>query len=545
MRSRRTTAAVWFRDFSLTALTIAVLSAGTTRTWAEHDRELFTKVGELTLSDGTLAYGPVALSTLAPFAPDLAVVGSPENSEVHLFERDFGRNDWYHTVTLRPDDAAVNFGRSVATHGFLTVVGASGAAYVFQRTGVGPSPASWVQVARLTGDEDVASFGYSVAISETTVVVGEPFLLGPSGGLASVHVFEQDHGGPGAWGRVARFTRLRGGFGDGFGTSVAIDEDTLVAGSVFPNILSFFVSTGAAHVFSRDEGGQNAWGLVAALLLLPPGVSVPDSSPAEVAISGNTIAMAAASPGAGSGWIFERDPDGPEPWRRGARLMLRDASNVGNLALSRHMAMVSAGNVNTYVFARNKGAAKAWGEVARISGGPRPSPWPLPSRHSAISGDTLLLGNTQTGFGARAIEVYVSDVDRDGIRDDADRCPRDPLNSPNCQRTSVAHPIVDELLALTDVTVLSSGDPFVISATFTNDSQTAIANPFFEVTELTGGNQILNVDGGSRSIGATLSPDVGDGILLPGESVTVEFVIRLETRDPFRLFVTARGDAAP
>jgi hypothetical protein len=52
----------------------------------------------------------------------------------------------------------------------------------------------------------------------------------------------------------------------------------------------------------------------------------------------------------------------------------------------------------------------------------------------------------------------------------------------------------------------------------------------------------LNGDAGAGGVGATLSPDVGDGILSPGESMTVRFVIQLETREPFRFLVTIRGD---
>jgi hypothetical protein len=542
MHSRRTAAGISFRLCSAISLMVVALGADTSRVWAEDGTQLFTKVGELTLSDGSPAFGPVALSPPAPVSPDIAVVGSPENGEVHVFERDSGRNDWHHTVTLRPDDAAIEFGRSVATNGVLTVVGASGAAYVFLRTRIGapiPVASSWLQVDKLTGDEDFPSFGHSVAISGTTVVVGEPF-FGLIGGRGVAHVFDLAHDGSTGWSNVATLSNPRGpvgGFGDGFGVSVAIDEDTVVVGSVNPFILSFFGSTGQAHVFSRDQGGQNAWGLVAELRLLPPGLSASDSLPAAVAISGGTIAMVAGGPTFNAGWIFERDPDGPDFWRRGARLPADDFG-IGSLALSGDMAVVTnrlGAVADTYVFARHKSAAHAWGRVARISGGgSRP-------RHSAIGGDTLLLGNAQTGSDRWVIEVYVSDMDRDGIRDDADRCPRDPLNSPNCQRTSAAHPIVDEFLTLTDLAVLSSGDPFVIGATFTNDSQTAIANPFFEVTELTG-NLILNADGGSTSIGATLSPDVGDGILLPGDSMTIEFVIQLATREPFRFLVTVRGD---
>ena len=87
------------------------------------------------------------------------------------------------------------------------------------------------------------------------------------------------------------------------------------------------------------------------------------------------------------------------------------------------------------------------------------------------------------------------------------------------------------------------GQPFVVSATFANRSDRAIRNPFFEIVELTGGNVLENADGGPAGTGGTISPDVGDGILSPGESMTVRFVIRLESRAAFSFFVSMKGTA--
>jgi hypothetical protein len=144
-------------------------------------------------------------------------------------------------------------------------------------------------------------------------------------------------------------------------------------------------------------------------------------------------------------------------------------------------------------------------------------------------------------------DVYVVDTDRDGLRDAIDPCPRDPLNNAagGCHRAIFAHIVVDDLLTLDDVTSVTQGDEFIITANFTNSGETAVRNPFFEVTELTGGNQLVNSDAGLGGVGATLSPDVGDGILSPGESMTADFVVRLATREPFQFRVSVRGDTNP
>ena len=157
------------------------------------------------------------------------------------------------------------------------------------------------------------------------------------------------------------------------------------------------------------------------------------------------------------------------------------------------------------------------------------------------SGDTVFLAGAS---GNTPIEVYAADTDRDGRRDGIDLCPRDPFDNVEggCTRNSAAYLVLDDLITLGDVTTEAVGDELHVTATFTNTSDTAIGNPFFEVIELTGGNLLMNADAGPGGTGATLSPDVGDGILSPGEPTTVAFVIGLDTRDAFRFFVSVKGE---
>jgi hypothetical protein len=79
-------------------------------------------------------------------------------------------------------------------------------------------------------------------------------------------------------------------------------------------------------------------------------------------------------------------------------------------------------------------------------------------------------------------------------------------------------------------------------ATFTNTSAIDVKHPFFEVTEPSEGAALTNSDSGVAGVGATVSPDVGDGTLSPGESVRGEFRIRLRGADPFRFRVALRGE---
>ncbi|HWN95924.1 MAG TPA: FG-GAP repeat protein, partial [Methylomirabilota bacterium] len=150
------------------------------------------------------------------------------------------------------------FGRSVAISGDTMVVGAFredssavgvngdgndnsstnfGAAYVFVRTGT-----NWIQQAYLkasnAGSNDL--FGWSVAISGDTVVVGADFessnATGVNGdqsdnsasGAGAAYVFVRDGTN---WSQQAYLKASNTGAGDIFGFSVAISGETIVIGA--------------------------------------------------------------------------------------------------------------------------------------------------------------------------------------------------------------------------------------------------------------------------------------------------------------------------
>jgi hypothetical protein len=94
-------------------------------------------------------------------------------------------------------------------------------------------------------------------------------------------------------------------------------------------------------------------------------------------------------------------------------------------------------------------------------------------------------------------------------------------------------------------TACCDASQFVITATITNTSQAPIRGFFFEVGQLTDGNLLLNADDGPGGVRATLTPDTGDGMLSPGESVTTQFVIGLASQSPFSFWVYARGEPQP
>jgi hypothetical protein len=148
------------------------------------------------------------------------------------------------------------FGAAVDVSGDLAIVGSpyddfagladAGSATILQRTNGG----GWIEAATLTASDaaDSDRFGWSVAISGQTAIVGAPLVAGFESVTGAAYVYEL--GGNGAWAQVARLevgSFLGRSF---FGVSVAIDGDFAVVGA--------HGGAGEAYVFSRHRNGTNA-----------------------------------------------------------------------------------------------------------------------------------------------------------------------------------------------------------------------------------------------------------------------------------------------
>ena len=103
------------------------------------------------------------------------------------------------------------------------------------------------------------------------------------------------------------------------------------------------------------------------------------------------------------------------------------------------------------------------------------------------------------------------------------------------------YPVVNDLMAVGSLSTAFDATPmpggpagtFRITAAFTNTSNQAIVNPFVEVVELTGGNLLLNADGGAGGVGARLKP-TDLTILQPRVTSTFQFLIGLHTQSRSR-----------
>jgi len=137
---------------------------------------------------------------------------------------------WKQAAELKGSDTVANdgFGYAVAISGTTTIAGApgfskaAGRAYIFARTATG-----WKQAAELKGSNTVASddFGYTVAISNTTAVAGAPNFSKAAG---RAYVFTNTATG---WKQAGELKGSDTIAADYFGYSVAISGTTAIVGA--------------------------------------------------------------------------------------------------------------------------------------------------------------------------------------------------------------------------------------------------------------------------------------------------------------------------
>ena len=97
-------------------------------------------------------------------------------------------------------------------------------------------------------------FGYSVAISGDTAVVGAPWHdVGGNADQGSAYVFVRNGG---TWSLQAQLFASNGGADDWFGISVAISGDTIVVGANQDDV-GANVNQGSAYVFARSGSTWN------------------------------------------------------------------------------------------------------------------------------------------------------------------------------------------------------------------------------------------------------------------------------------------------
>ncbi len=112
---------------------------------------------------------------------------------------------------------------------------------------------TWSQISELTASDGSANdqFSYSVAVSGTTAIVGDPgHTVGSNAAQGAAYVFSLSGG---VWTQTAELTASDGAADDEFGISAAISGTTAVVGAIGHEV-SGHTYQGAAYVFSLSGG---------------------------------------------------------------------------------------------------------------------------------------------------------------------------------------------------------------------------------------------------------------------------------------------------
>ncbi|MET0645024.1 MAG: Calx-beta domain-containing protein, partial [Pyrinomonadaceae bacterium] len=224
-----------------------------------------------------------------------------------------------------------SFGFSVAVSGDTAVVGSpadgvgsnprQGSAYVYVRNG-----STWTQQQKLTASDGVANdeFGYAVAIQGDTIFVGRHFTQAGNNARTRGAVYVFTRSGT-TWTQSATLlTPSDAADGDLFGSSLAVDSGTLVVGALQKNNGTTFFQ-GAAYVFT---GAVASWTQQAKLVANDGGFA--NFFGVSVAVNGDTTVVGAtgqagisADSGRGAAYVFTRSGSA---WSQQQKLLASDGA---------------------------------------------------------------------------------------------------------------------------------------------------------------------------------------------------------------------------
>jgi len=450
-----------------------------------------------------------------------------DSGAAYVFEKIGGV--WAQTAKLTAADGAAFdwFGFSVAVSGNTAVIGsvfdddrgtASGSAYVFEKFG-----ALWSQTAKLTAADGAHSdeFGFSVALSGNTAVIGVKGGDGLVADSGSAYVFEKIGG---VWTQSAKLTAADGAEGDQFGYSVAVSGDTAVIGAFLDNDLGS--NSGSAYVFEKIGG---VW-TQSAKLTAADGAEH-DQFGFSVAVSGDTAVIGSRNgdglvANSGSAYVFEKFGG---LWSQTTKLTASDGTQFNefgfSVALSGDTAVIGArgdddrgtASGSAYVFEK---IGALWSQTAKLtaSDGAQFDEFGV---SVALSGDTAVIGarnDDDLGFNSGSAYVFAlegEDCNGNGIPDECDIASGD-------SQDANGDGVPDECRVVLDLDIKPGACPNPVNLKSRGVVPMAIVgSESFDVTEIDIDSLVLSRADGVGGFVVALRGPPGPGIRV--EDVTTPF----------------------
>jgi hypothetical protein len=226
---------------------------------------------------------------------------------------------WQQTQTLEASDPKPKnkFGHSLALDGDTLAVGAyrvgelnvKGAVYMFERQPDG----TWVEVQKIAStDTKVWGLGWSVALEGDELIAGAVGAVALGDGAGRVLFYER---GASGWVWKNTYPSPDSKAGDNFGTSLAIDGNSLVVGADQANAPPW---QGHAYVYERYP---LAW--IYKATLTPSDLPATNDFGHDVAISGGAVLVGARGVQVGTGAVYVFDLTGGS-WTESTKLLASD-----------------------------------------------------------------------------------------------------------------------------------------------------------------------------------------------------------------------------
>ena len=336
-----------------------------------------------------------------------------------------GTNAWAQLAELTPTNRVNQdwFGVSTAVSGNTVVVGdfdpnieKTGTAYVYVKPSSGWG--NMTQTAKLTPSDHGADFGYSVAISGNTIIVGAGYpsnlhaqTLAPQTPGAA-YIFVKPASGWKDMTETAKLTASDGASGDAFGSYVSLSGNVAAVGAPFSHS-----GAGAAYVFVKPARG---WSKMTQTAELTASDSSTFDNMGSVAISGGTVVTGA--PGhnnfTGAAYVFIRPSTGWKDATQQAEFNSTKANQIYGFSVATNGTTAIVGAVGAqqgigaaFLYVRPKSGWKNTSKFTAKLTATSASGVSGLSQGISISGKTIVLGAPGTTVGSNsgqgALLVYL------------------------------------------------------------------------------------------------------------------------------------------
>ena len=355
---------------------------------------------------------------LAVSAPNATYSGITGNGRVYLYQRNQGGADAWGLMQNINYAGSTNdqFGYALTLDGDVLIASAlnAGRAVVYSR-----SIFDWTQRNIITVTSTADNFGYALALVGDTLAIGAPLAdVGNNTDAGATYIYTRSFVfSADEWTPVITLTASDGAMNDHFGSALSVSGDRVLVGAPQAAI-SGRSQQGAAYLFTRNQGGANAWGQVKKIISTDGAAS--DTFGNSLALDDDRALIGADSfsSGRGKAYTFERNEGGVDNWGQRRIITLTGGLDAAPafghaVALNRDTVLITANNQDTLVANDNRGAAYVYALRGDTWLPQTPiTPTGLTTDENfggraALSGDTLVVGApNRNGFTNSAVYIF-------------------------------------------------------------------------------------------------------------------------------------------